>query len=88
MLTVFLFIIDFIITGYTTVYAWNNIIVAVFGFMPITFWQGVFLSIAITYFRPKPDKKVEDWTRFYLEDIIYTTIMCVLLAIGVNFVGF
>lgn len=44
------FIIDFIITGYTTMYIWNNVCATYLGLQKITFWIGYLISFAITYF--------------------------------------
>lgn len=87
VLSVILFIIDFVITGFTTVYIWNNVICQLFDLRTFTFWQGWVFSFAITYFIPhqRNKDKDKDWLEFILTDIIYTLLIWFLMFLAVKF---
>lgn len=70
--SIILFVIDFIITGYASIYLWNNIIAVVFNVMTLSFWQGWAIALCLTYFMPHLDKKIDDYAEHLLKDIIYT----------------
>ena len=85
------FIIDFIITGFTTSYIWNNIISVVFGVRTLSFWQAWLVSIAIIYFMPKRKKdknEDEDYAIMLISDTIATVFVWFMCFIGLMFIKF
>lgn len=88
VLSVILFAIDFIITGYAGVYLWNNVISVVFDVMTLSFWQYWIISFCISYFIPHKKEKVDDYAMFLLEDIIYTLIVWFVAFLAISFISF
>lgn len=88
---IIVFIIDFIITGFTTSYIWNNIISVAFGVRTLNFWQAWLVSTAIIYFMPKRKKdknEDDDYVVMLISDIIATGFVWFMCFIGLMFIKF
>lgn len=83
-----LFVINFIITGYASIYLWNNIVAVVFNVMTLSFWQGWAVSLCLTYFIPHLNKEIDDYTEFLLKDIIYTLLIWFIAFLIVSNISF
>lgn len=83
---IILFVIDFVITGFTTIYLWNNIICQLFQIRTLTFWQGWIFSFAIAYFLPHTRSKDDDLVYKLLCDTIYTLLVWFIGFLAVRFI--
>lgn len=88
LICIILFAIDFVITGYSSVYLWNNIIATVFNVMTLSFWQSWAVSFCISYFIPHSEKKIDDYAEYWLKDLIYTLLVWFIAFLFVSFVSF
>ena len=84
------FVIDFILTGYVTMYIWNNVCVIYLGLPKITFWIGYLISFTITYFFRSNDLNrdnlnAKDTFEKCQQDIVYTLISWGFVVLLVNF---
>ena len=85
---IILFTIDFVITGYVSMYLWNNIIATVFSVRTLSFWQCQAVAFCLLYFIPHLREKIDDCADMLLTDIIYTLLVWVFSASIVAIVGF
>lgn len=90
ILSVILYAIDFVITGFVTIYIWNNIICQMFPLRTFTFWQGYAFALATTYFIPHKNdvEEKKDWIKYILSDVIYTLFIWLLSYLAVKFIAF
>lgn len=79
-----LFIIDFIITGFLTMYAWNNVVSVVFNLMTLSFWQAWAVGSVISFFTYQGRRKIESCTEELIYDISYTLVTWLIMFIAVS----
>ena len=80
-----LFAADFILTGFVTRYIWNNILVTMFGFRLITYWQGWGLTFILYWFFPLNTKtKERNKVQGLIGDICYTILFWGLMILFVG----
>lgn len=76
MKTFIAFVIDIIITSFTTMWIWNNVFSQLFGITTITIMQGWAVSLAISYFfKTNTINKEEDNFTQIVRDIVYTILL-------------
>jgi hypothetical protein len=88
LVSIILYAIDFVLTGYVGMYLWNNVIAVVFGVMTLSYWQVWGISFTLLYFLPKSRKINDDVADLLLKDIIYTLLVGFIVFLIVSFVGF
>lgn len=79
-----LFIIDFIITGFLTMYAWNNVVSVVFNLMTLNFWQAWAVGNVISFFTYHGRRKIENCTEELIYDICYSLVAWLIIFITVS----
>lgn len=85
--TVLLFIADFLLTQFTTMYYWNGIISNIFEIKTINFFETIALSTFLMYIRYNPNQeKIE---KSYIETIaVDTGVTLVMYLLGIVVVNF
>lgn len=86
--SIILYVINFVVTGFTTKYIWNNILAVVLELTTINFWQGWAVGLGICYFLPRPDKKITDYVEYILDDLSYTLTIWFFAFLAVTFIRF
>ena len=86
LLGIVLFVVDFVITGFTTIYLWNNIICQLFNFRTLTFWQGWIFTFVISYFIPYRKREDKKLVNKLLFDTIYTLVVWFIGFLAVQFI--
>lgn len=85
LLIVILYLFDFLLTQYTTMYLWNGIISWIFKINTLSFYETVALTFFVAYIRYKPnEQKVENWIELISKDLIATTMMLGIGYIVIN----
>jgi len=88
LIGIILYLIDFVLTGFVTIYLWNNIICQLFDLRTFTFWQGWAFSLIVLWFLPTNRRKTEKLIEELITDIIYTLIVWFIGFLSVTLIVF
>lgn len=83
LICIVLYAIDWLLTQFTTMFMWNNILIHFFEVDTINMLEAWAISIFVMWFRvPDHDKKTDDWVKRLVVDIFYT-----LICLGIAYIA-